>query len=206
MAEGTSENRSWWWWAVMTELSLVPIAYLAGWLSGSPPCWHPGGEDSPSRALLGCLAGGAAVVPLLVGYFALDKSRWEPIVQIKQLVAELARRLCGDCTVAEVALLALVAGFSEELAFRGWLQNWLAHVAGNTTFGTAWALIAAGLVFGLFHAVSPLYFLLASLVGIYLGLVYLLTGTLEAAVVAHGLYDFFALLRLRAAPVSDARQ
>ena len=44
------------------------------------------------------------------------------------------------------------------------------------------------------HWSTPLYFLLATITGIYLGWLYWATGSLVAPVLAHALYDFIALV------------
>jgi membrane protease YdiL (CAAX protease family) len=46
------------------------------------------------------------------------------------------------------------------------------------------------------HALTPTYALLAVLAGAYLGGVWLLSGNLLVVIVAHGIYDFVALLYL----------
>ena len=51
-------------------------------------------------------------------------------------------------------------------------------------------------MFGLVHAITPTYFVLASLAGAYLGGVYALTGDIAAPIVAHAVYDFVVLLVL----------
>jgi len=51
-------------------------------------------------------------------------------------------------------------------------------------------------IFGLIHAVTPLYFVMATAVSLYLGL-YLDYGdsrNLLTPIIIHGLYDFFAFL------------
>jgi len=50
------------------------------------------------------------------------------------------------------------------------------------------------LVFGGLHALTPMYFFLTFAMGIYFGYLVLLTDSLLPAVVAHGLYDYIALL------------
>jgi membrane protease YdiL (CAAX protease family) len=84
------------------------------------------------------------------------------------------------------------------MLFRGVLQqafgNWL----------PVWgAIAAAALLFGLLHAVTTTYAVLAALVGAYLGWLYFLTGNLLAPIVAHALYDFVALVYLTRGPGSD---
>ena len=51
-------------------------------------------------------------------------------------------------------------------------------------------------VFGLLHFITPLYALLAGLMGLYLGWLYEATGNLIVPMIVHGLYDFAALVYL----------
>ena len=56
------------------------------------------------------------------------------------------------------------------------------------------AILIVGIIFGVCHWITPLYFLLATITGIYLGWLYWATGSLVAPVLAHALYDFIALV------------
>jgi membrane protease YdiL (CAAX protease family) len=56
------------------------------------------------------------------------------------------------------------------------------------------ALLATSLLFGLVHFASRSYAVMASIMGLYLGILFQLTGNLLAPVVAHATYDFVALL------------
>jgi membrane protease YdiL (CAAX protease family) len=94
-----------------------------------------------------------------------------------------------DGRIRQFALVALLAGVGEELLFRGVVQrlliDWTTPAAG---------LVAASLVFGAAHALSKLYFLLATLIGLCFGWLVLYYGDLIAPMVAHSVYDFVALV------------
>jgi len=94
-------------------------------------------------------------------------------------------------------LISLAAGIGEELLFRGVVQHGIAGVAGPAT-----ALVAASLLFGLVHALTPAYFVLTTLAGVYLGGLYLATDNLLLPMLVHFLYDWIALswLMSRSAP------
>jgi membrane protease YdiL (CAAX protease family) len=168
--------------AVVFEGSLAVLAWAAGWLLGQRP-WHEVTWDARHAAL-----GVAATLPLLAGFALCVSLPWRPLVRIRRLADELIRPLFGASTVFDLALISVVAGVAEELLFRGVLQpalgGWL---------GTWPGLAAASALFGLVHLLTPTYGVLAALVGIYLGWVYLATGNLLPAMIAHGLYDFIAL-------------
>jgi uncharacterized protein len=57
-------------------------------------------------------------------------------------------------------------------------------------------LVGASMVFGLLHAVTITYAVLAALVGAYLGWLALATDSLVGPIIAHSLYDFLALVYL----------
>jgi len=94
----------------------------------------------------------------------------------------------GRVTRLELILLALLAGFGEEIFFRGVLQQ----EAG---------LWVASLIFGILHGPSkglwPMA-LWAAVMGALLGLLYEGTGNLVVPAVAHAVYDGVALVYIRA--------
>jgi membrane protease YdiL (CAAX protease family) len=54
----------------------------------------------------------------------------------------------------------------------------------------------ASLLFGLVHFISRTYAALCFLIGIYLGMIWIITGNLMVPAFVHGLYDFVALAYL----------
>eukprot|EP00242_Pyramimonas_sp_CCMP2087_P016491 CAMPEP_0198202290 /NCGR_PEP_ID=MMETSP1445-20131203/5424_1 /TAXON_ID=36898 /ORGANISM="Pyramimonas sp., Strain CCMP2087" /LENGTH=173 /DNA_ID=CAMNT_0043873131 /DNA_START=705 /DNA_END=1226 /DNA_ORIENTATION=- len=100
-----------------------------------------------------------------------------------------------------LALLAAGAGLGEEVFFRALLQNGGALVAAQKAglaapLADQVGLWSASLLFGLAHAVTPLYFLWATFAGALFGWEYLSTGSLGAAVTTHFLYDWLAFVYL----------
>ena len=116
---------------------------------------------------------------------------------LKRQVRELLGQSLAACRWYDLAALAVLAGVSEELLFRGVLEPWLGRW--DPWFG----MVAANVLFGLAHAVSPNYFLFAMLIGIYFsviargwpgaGLGWDLPNLLRP-MVAHAVYDFVAFL------------
>lgn len=95
-------------------------------------------------------------------------------------------------TPFRIFVMALGAGVSEEILFRGVLQD---YAAGHMP---VWlAILLTNVVFGLIHARSALYALIAGGIGCWLGIVYSLTDNLLAPIVAHALYDLVALEFIR---------
>jgi len=113
-------------------------------------------------------------------------------VQLRDLIRFGLMKWLGNAGPAALAALAIMAGIGEELLFRGVLQGGL-----ENPLGTWWALLIASLLFGLAHALTPAYFVLATLMGVYLGLIYVWTSNLLIVIVIHALYDWLALLYYR---------
>src|SRR5690554_3429714 len=87
--------------------------------------------------------------------------------------------------------LSIFAGVGEELLFRGAVQGWLAGNVGELT-----AIIVASLLFGLVHYISFTYFLVATSLGLLLGTVYVVSGSIALVMIWHGVYDIIALFCL----------
>lgn len=139
----------------------------------------------------GLFAGALATLPMLILFWAMLESRWRPLVELKRQVHAMIRELFPRARVVELAIIALLAGVSEELLFRGVLQtlvgSWTSPLVG---------LVIASLTFGALHAVSRLYFLLATAIGAYLGWLLVEFNDLTVPIAAHALYDFIALVYL----------
>ena len=83
----------------------------------------------------------------------------------------------------------LLTCVAEEVFFRGYLQNQLAR------FGVYPSIIMAGVLFGLAHFAGGIAFVfLATLAGIAYGLIYVATGRLSLAILAHFLFNLYHLL------------
>ncbi len=167
------------------EAGLVIIALGLGWLLNESPL------TTMRWDLAGLGIGVAATGPMLLGLVLLT---WLPIAAFKRLTHlfdEIGRPFFTPYSLLDLGVLSLLAGFGEEMLFRGVIQGTVAD-----KFGAWIALAAASVLFGLMHALSPTYILLATLAGLYLGGVWVLTENLLVVVVAHALYDFLALVYL----------
>jgi hypothetical protein len=99
----------------------------------------------------------------------------EKLEGLKELIVSL--------TLTERVYLSVVAGFSEELFFRGVLQS-------------SWGIVIVSFIFGALHAITLGYFLLATAIGFFLGWLLQYSGNLMAPMAVHALYDIFALTLL----------
>jgi uncharacterized protein len=135
------------------------------------------------------LWGVLATPPLLL---ALVWVLQRPVGRLRRLVdfvvGELGPALVGR-SAAELALLAGLAGLGEELLFRGVVQAGLARLV-----PVPLALLSASVLFGLAHFATSTYAVVAGLMGLYLGGLFLVQGSLVAPIVTHALYDLVALL------------
>ncbi len=167
---------------VLSEGGLGLVAWLLVLLFDLPlfkiSDWHP------AAVLWGVLA----TVPLLVGLLLLSRFRRGPLERLWRLVEQLVADIFGGATVAELALVSLLAGVGEEILFRAALQGAL-----SSWFGWPTALIVASLLFGVAHLITKTYAVLATLVGLYLGGLWIYFDNLLVPIVVHALYDFLAL-------------
>lgn len=171
--------------AVVSEGGLGGLALLLGWLLDHPPLvtWRWSFHHAAAGAL--------ASLPLLLLFAACLSIPLGPLLRIKRLAVRFIKPLFAPCTLFDLALISLLAGFGEEMLFRGVLQAVL-----DDHLGVWPGVIAASVAFGLLHLLTPTYGLLATMMGVYLGAVWLLTDNLLVAVTAHAVYDFIALVFL----------
>src|SRR5258708_10752532 len=165
--------------AIAVEGGLIVVAWLAGWLMEQLPLatWRWNAVD----ALLGL----AATLPLLVLFFGCLRWPIGPIRPIQKFCDEVLRPILAPCTLLDLAGIAVLAGLGEEMLFRGVFQ------AAFAEWTTPWiGLILASVLFGLCHAITAAYVVLATLMGTYLGWLWQASDKLFLAVVAHAVYDF----------------
>jgi len=184
--------------AVLFEGGLVFVALGLGWLFRIDVL----GGLHPSLAAT--VAGLVAAVPPFVLLLATEQMKLGPLERIKQLVLETLGPSLAACRWYDIVLLAALAGFGEELLFRGVLQVLLERWTAWGNWSQAAGLILSNVIFGLLHFVTPTYALLAGLMGIYFGLLLNVTQShsLLTPILAHGLYDYLAFLVLIRATAS----
>jgi len=144
--------------------------------------------DFSSRSLV---IGVASTGPMFALLGWLSYSSRPPLVEIREFLEARLAPTMRHWTVAQLLLLSLVAGLAEETLFRDLIQGTLTE-----HFNPVIGVLAGSVLFGLCHAISKTYAVIAFLIGAYLGLVWLWSGSLVAPVVAHALYDFIALVYL----------
>lgn len=136
-----------------------------------------------------------ATLPLLL--LLAVAVRWPPrwFRELLRLMDETVVPMFRSCRWPELALIAILAGFGEELLFRGMVQGSIGTWIGGQ-WGPTVGLLAASALFGLLHPITRTYAVLAGLIGLYLGSLLLLGHNLLVPITAHAVYDFGALLYL----------
>jgi len=180
--------------ALSFELGLGVLAAVLGWLTGHAPLETLAGQSA--RALLTAgLVGTGLALPAFAAVVLMDRFPVGPFRQLRRTVRRDLVPLFRGTGLLGLAAISLAAGFGEELLFRGFFQTALAAWVGPP-WGCWSALLAASLAFGCCHWLSTTYAVLATLMGIYLGSMFWLSGSLAAPVAAHAAYDFLVLLYL----------
>lgn len=124
----------------------------------------------------------------------LPQSIQPQLNQIKQAIEEAYKVLAGSSNLTEmfyvILVIALVPAFAEEILFRGLVQRSLEKSL-NVTRG----VIITGLVFGVFH-LNPFSFVPLAAIGIYLGFLTSISGSIYYSITAHFFNNLIAVLAL----------
>jgi uncharacterized protein len=174
--------------AVLAQSLLIPLALGLGKLLSldllTPIVW--------SREALAYGVVGAAPIGLLGVLLDLPKWDWTTEISNKSkqfIISLLGADGGGRSGIAFAIGISLAAGFGEELLFRAVLQGSLQTV---TSVPIAVAISAA--VFGALHAVTPMYAVIAGMIGVYFSFLWTSTSNLAVPIVAHAVYDACAIL------------
>ena len=167
----------------VVELSLLFAGAMLAFLLGQPLF---GNLQWRLRDLwLGILAS----LPLLALFFWMLHSSLPTFKRIGEFLEVRARPVFKPWAIWQLVVISLLAGVCEEVFFRSVFQGGLArHI------GTIPALVVASVIFGCLHLVTKTYAVIATLIGAYLGVLWLATGNLLAPMTTHAVYDFVALV------------
>jgi membrane protease YdiL (CAAX protease family) len=154
----------------------VSLVRIAPGLTELPPALGGLPLDSSLASLaLGALLAGVTIAG---SRLVVHRTRWG------RGLRDDFRALLADAGPDDAAWLALTSGVGEELLFRGALLPW-------------WGLLASSLAFGMLHVGPSRRFLgwtlWATITGALLGGIYVATGRIEGAIVAHVLVNWVNL-------------
>ena len=176
---------------ILFESLLIVLAFgLALWwgidLAGSI-------ELSQGAVLLGIAA---AILPNLFLAWAAFGVRASWMVELRERTAKMMRQVFGARPRPVAVVAVAFGGVAEELLFRGVLIPALGE------YMPVWlAVVTVGAAFGLLHPLTRVYALLAALLGIFWGALFVWTGNLLVPIIAHALNNLIAVVSYgRASP------
>ncbi|MXO73836.1 CPBP family intramembrane metalloprotease [Altererythrobacter aerius] len=140
------------------------------------------------RPVLQGLVFGGVLIAVLASVFRLFPDFLEHTARQQARMAQIFPARTG---MRNYVWLALCAGIGEEAVFRGGLQTLL-----TDWMHPALAVVLAAAGFAAIHLARPLITAIILVAGIIFGAVYWATGSLVTVMVAHALYDVWALRTL----------
>jgi membrane protease YdiL (CAAX protease family) len=187
--------------AALFEVALGAVALLLGWAVGpSARALVPELISNNVWPILGGIFYGVlAAMPVLLAVELIRRIPWEPIRELERLTDDGMIKALLQLRPAELIVISICAGIGEELLFRGWLMQWLAEGAAGSSVTPApaaigVALVVSSIVFGLFHPITRLYVVLATVMGVYFGALLIYTENLLVPISAHATYDAVQLI------------
>jgi uncharacterized protein len=165
------------------ELGLLLVALLWSLLSHRPQLSDF--QWSIECAVVGILA----ALPLLVFFVWTLKSKLPIFSRHGDLLEFMLRPMFERWSILQLLTISVIAGVSEEAFFRGAIQGSLVE-----RVNVVLALILASAFFGVCHMITWTYAIMATVMGAYLGWLWIRTGNLLTPMVTHAVYDFAALV------------
>lgn len=175
--------------ALATEGGVGLLALVLGWVLGYPL------NDAVRWETAGWGWGALAAMPLFGVMALVVWLPWTPFRHLLETIDRTIVPLFRSCTLIDLALISALAGLGEEMLFRGVLQRAMAGLWGPAA-GPWLGLAASSVLFGMAHSISRTYAVLATIIGAYLGGLWMASENLLVPIVAHAVYDFLALVYL----------
>lgn len=165
---------------IMEGLALLLAVFLAWYFEIS---LMPLSEDYFRDIVMGTAG---ALVPFLFFLFLMSEraGKFALFGSLRKIVTTGVKEIFSNAKLIDLIVISLIAGISEEILFRGVLQ-------------VKYGIVAASIVFGLAHCISPAYVITAAIMGFYIGAFYYFSNSLLVPVQIHFIYDLGALIYLR---------
>ncbi|OYP36026.1 CPBP family intramembrane glutamic endopeptidase [Rhodopirellula sp. MGV] len=195
-------------WACGFELAIGLVGLIiAAAIGFDARAYLPRIEEADALVVLKQFGiGAAASVPMLLAVYLLMKVPHKGIRAIKRLSDSPMMQSILSLSYPELIILSLCAGIGEELAFRGCLLPWFAAIedpssslinpydVGDSFAVAAPSMLATAVVFssvafGMLHPITKLYIVIASIMGVYFGVLLIATESLLVPIVAHATFD-----------------
>ncbi len=148
------------------------------------------------------LFGILSTIPLVIFAIVLDviEDRVPALQEVSEATLRSVYNLLGGSfkpllAIVTAVTLGTVAGVGEEILFRGILQETIYQQHWISNYNTIVSIVLSSIIFGLFHAVTPMYVVLATIASMYFGTLYtFFDGDLTIPVLCHSIYDIGALM------------
>ncbi|GMH87871.1 hypothetical protein TrVE_jg6829 [Triparma verrucosa] len=183
---------------IVGQALFIPLAGLISYLVPKLSIFSAGTLTPLTSPVFGSVAVSGALYVLPLGAFVLLtsslESKFPALRQVAMATESTILSLLGSKrrllqSVFFGCLLGAVAGLGEELLFRGCIQSSLSlYVPPSVSLALTSAL------FGLGHAITPLYAAISFIASLYFGWIFNSTGDLMIPIIAHGLYDAVAVV------------
>lgn len=145
------------------------------------------------RGFLNSMAPAAAILALYI------------VAGLEMLILSMGQPLQSGSNILIFLLCMAAVGVTEELAFRGLITGMIYEKYGKSPAGVWLSVVVSGLVFGAMHLTNAfagdvtltgvlIQMVVASMLGMCLGAVYLRGGNFWSVAAIHGFMDFCALL------------
>ena len=127
-----------------------------------------------------------ASLPLSLFVFLLSKKADSiPLIgSLRKTIITDIKVIFSETKLLDICLISFFAGFAEELLFRGVIQVKL-------------GIVTTSIIFGLLHFVTPVYGVVAIIMGFYIGILSHMYQSILIPIQLHFIYDFGALIYLR---------
>jgi len=166
--------------ALLSEIALLAVALFC--VKYFRIDIQPFTDNVPRDFFIGIIG---SVPPLSFFFFVVsEKAAGISFLKgIRRIVLRDIRNIFSRSRLIDLIIISFAAGIAEELLFRGVLQ---------IKFG----IVVSSILFGLMHFISPVYMIIATLMGFYLGAFLFIFDNLMIPVQIHFLYDLGALVYL----------